>query len=304
MKLQRRILLLGAIAVVGTFRPAIAIQCSETVLPPPPPGACAPEGKSTASGQNSGTPAVVGDWNPRESGESALAINEPMYFVVGKNDGDVRARFQFSFKYRLFDTQADGSKWTAALARLHLGYAQRSLWNLSADSKPFEDTSYRPSLFWERLEQRHDAMPDFLRYGYEHESNGQSGDDSRSIDTLFVFPAWQTRLAGRDLIVGIKSYLYLAQGSENGDIEDYRGFADLILRYGNTDGWLVAAQWQHGTANKDSLQLDLSYPVRQDFFARCGGFIFIQTFYGYGESLRTYDEKQDVNVRIGFALVR
>lgn len=34
--------------------------------------------------------------------EPDLTVNEPMYFIVG-NDGDTKARFQLSLKYRILD---------------------------------------------------------------------------------------------------------------------------------------------------------------------------------------------------------
>src|SRR5690554_3393911 len=37
--------------------------------------------------------------------QSILDINEPMYFIVGENEGDTTARFQFSFMYRIFDAK-------------------------------------------------------------------------------------------------------------------------------------------------------------------------------------------------------
>lgn len=247
----------------------------------------------------------VGEWRPGEdTDQPALSINEPMYFVVGRDDGETRARFQFSFKYRIFDADGIVVRHASWLEKLHFGYTQKSLWNLSADSKPFEDSSYRPSLFWEFQKNRGGALPDFLRAGYEHESNGQGGMDSRSIDTLFVLPAWETQIWERNLVVGPKLYVYLDQEEENRDIEGYRGYADLIIRYGNEDGWLLASLWRHGERNKNTVQLDLSYPIRKKFLARAGGYFYVQAFHGYGESLLAYDQNQDLRIRLGFAIVR
>ena len=248
---------------------------------------------------------AIGEWRPGEVTEQpALSINEPMYFVVGRDSGETIGRFQFSFKYRIFD--ADGSVVQHApwMENLHFSYTQTSLWNLSADSKPFEDSSYRPSFFWEFRKQRTGARPDFLRAGYEHESNGQGGEDSRSIDTLFIFPAWEISLREWNLFVGSKLYAYLDQDKENSDIEDYRGYGDLILRYGQEDGWLGAVLWRYGLEKRNSVQLDLSYPIRKPFLARAGGYFYLQAFHGYGESLLSYNQNQELAVRVGFAIVR
>ena len=116
--------------------------------------------------------------------EPALSVNEPMYFVIGSR---TTARFQFSFKYRLFDPDSLPVEWFSPLSGLHFGYTQTSLWSLGEDSAPFHDTSYRPSLFWQSASLGKGGLtPDLLRGGYEHESNGKDGTSSRSIDTLFV----------------------------------------------------------------------------------------------------------------------
>ncbi|MFB3896634.1 MAG: phospholipase A [bacterium] len=264
--------------------------------------AAEPEQRSNQENQKG---SIIGEWLPREDIQAtALTVNEPTYFIIGSNDGNIKARFQLSFKYRIFDEDSFPVKKVGWLKNMKFAYTQTSLWDLSADSMPFEDSSYRPSLFWEYLNPQPGTMPNLFRIGYEHESNGRGGDSSRSIDTFFILPAWGIPIGDKNLSVGTKLYVYLSQGAQNEDIEDYRGYADLILRYGTEDSWLVMAMWRHGTKNKNTVQLDLSYPIRKKFFARTGGYFYIQTFYGYGESFLTYNQKQDVNVRLGFAIVR
>lgn len=238
--------------------------------------------------------------------EDSLTINEPIYFVVGRDD-DTTARFQFSFQYQIFSTEDQPMPYgTGWLAPLHFGYTQTSLWNLSEESAPFEDSSYSPSLFWELV---HDGassgvQPDFLRFGYEHESNGQAGATSRSIDTLFIQPAWRWSVADRDLVVVPKLYGYIAKGDDNDDIATYRGHGDFTVRYGTTDGGLAQLIYRRGDSGRDSIQLDLSWPLRTAIAARTGGFLHLQLFQGYGESLLSYNEEQDLQVRIGFSIVR
>lgn len=236
-----------------------------------------------------------------------ITVNEPVYFVVGSDGGDTTARFQFSFEYRIFSTEGDpmpyGMGW---LAPLHFGYTQTSLWNLSKDSAPFEDSSYRPSFYWELAHQGTASAlePDFLRFGYEHESNGQDGTVSRSLDTLFILPAWQTRLAGRTLTVAPKIYGYIETGEFNRDIGSFRGYGDYTVRYGEDSGWLAQLMYRRGDSGRDSIQLDLSWPLRVPIVARAGGYLHLQLFQGYGESLLTYDEQEDLHVRVGFSIVR
>lgn len=243
-------------------------------------------------------------FDPLPEEEPSLSANEPMYIVFGARDG-LDARFQLSFKYRLFDKRSLPARLAPALGHLHFGYTQTSLWDLHGDSKPFRDTSYRPSLFWQgRVGDGNGAGPSFLRGGYEHESNGRDGERSRSIDTLFVQPAWRKDFTdGRTLLLAPKFYSYLER-DDNRDIAHYRGYADWLLRYGDENGWVLSTRLRRGTAGHGSAQLDLSHPLREPLFSRVGGFLHVQLFSGYGETLLDYNVKHDPQLRVGFSIVR
>lgn len=245
-------------------------------------------------------------FDPIPESEPALSANEPMYFVLGSRGG-LDARFQLSFKYRLFDEKSAPARLFAPFGRLHLGYTQTSLWDLSGDSRPFRDTSYRPSLFWQgRLEAGRGGawLPGFLRGGYEHESSGKDGARSRSVDTLFLQPAWRADLAGgKTLIFAPKLYAYLDR-DDNPDIARYRGHIDWMLRYGNERGWVTSVRLRRGTGGYGSGQADLSWPLRDPLFSRTGGFLHVQLFTGYGETLLDYNVKRPLQLRVGFSIVR
>lgn len=235
--------------------------------------------------------------------EAVLSVNEPMYFVAGGR-GDTKARFQFSFKYRILDDDSSLVQSAAWVKGFHFAYTQTALWNLSADSSPFEDSSYRPGMFWDYETRQSGLLPGFVRTGYEHESNGQDGESSRNINTFFFWPFWSGQWHGRDWLIAPKFYTYLSKGSQSQDIADYRGYVDLWLRYGHEDSWLLSAMWRRGASSRNTIQLDLSYPVRRKFLSRTGGYLYLQLFNGYGESLLTYDQRTDTQLRIGFAIVR
>lgn len=244
--------------------------------------------------------------DPLPDDEPALSANEPVYFVAGSRDG-LNARFQLSFKYRLFDAQSAPARLIPALARLHFGYTQTSLWDLDRESKPFRDTSYRPSLFWQgRIREKDGSalLPGHLRGGYEHESNGKDGAGSRSIDTLFLQPAWRADFAGgKTLLFAPKFYAYLDR-EDNPEIARYRGHADWLLRFGDESGWLFSGRLRRGTAGRAGGLIDLSVPLRDPLFARTGGFLHFQVVSGYGESLIDYNVKRPAQWRIGFSIVR
>lgn len=234
--------------------------------------------------------------------ESSLTVYEPMYLIAGGEYGeDIKARFQFSFKYRIFDPQSSLVKSTPWLKKFYLAYTQTSLWNWSADSLPFEDTSYKPSFYFAKNKS---SFYDALTFGYSHESNGQADETSRSMDAVFIQPVWNLPLGDSTLSLFPRFLYYLTKGSENQDLANYRGYVDLNLRYGNEDSWGIKSLYRYGSSNNHSLQVDLTYPIRSPISIRTGGFLYIQYFQGYGESLLDYDRRTGPILRIGLGIVR
>jgi outer membrane phospholipase A len=234
--------------------------------------------------------------------EPPLSVYDPMYFVLGARDG-YTARFQLSFKYRLFDQSAGLVRDAPWLAGIYFGYTQNSLWDLSSESRAFRDTSYRPALFWkwERADEK--TWLDGFRVGLEHESNGGEGPRSRSIDTVFAQPEWRwTFRDGARLDFTPKAYAYLDK-EENPDIQRYRGYVDWRVRYDSGDNWIATTVARRGSAGKGSLQLDLARRARDLKFGPVGGYLYIQYFTGYGEDILDYNLRRKSQLRIGFAIV-
>lgn len=243
------------------------------------------------------------EMDPMPENEPALSAYEPVYFLVG-GLGGFDAQFQLSFKYRLFDPESVPVKLLPVLSGLHFGYSQTSLWDLSADSKPLRDTSYRPSLFWQSRLDETAIGPAYLRAGYEHESNGKDGLNSRSIDMLFVQPIWQKNFAdGNSLLFLPRFYGYLRR-EDRPDIAGYRGYVDWMFRYGDERDWLMTSRIRTGTAGHMSTQLDFSKPLRNRLFAHTGGFLHFQLFNGYGDSILDYNLRSPTQLRAGFSIVR
>lgn len=243
---------------------------------------------------------------PAPTREPALGFNEPMYFVFGANGG-ASARFQLSFRYRLFDAGGSVVDLLPFTSGLNFAYTQTSLWDLAGESKPFRDTSYRPSLFYEW---KFPVGPDpyntlALQGGYEHESNGRDGPSSRSIDMAFARAAWRLRLPDGHTELGIapKAWIYLDR-KENPDIPRYRGYGELGLRFGRDDGWLATLKLRRAEGGRGSTQLDLSYPLGRPILSDVGAFLHFQYFDGYGETLLDYDKSRHPQLRIGFSIVR
>ena len=235
-----------------------------------------------------------------QEAEPPLSENDPMYFVVGLRDG-ASARFQLSFKYRLFDYASGFGRDQPWLAGFYFGYTQTSLWDLASDSKPFRDTSYRPSLFWkwERTDER--TWVDAARIGAEHESNGGEGVRSRSVNILFVRPDWRFRSGeGRfEFTPRINAYF---DKDENPDIASYRGYVDWRVRYDSGDKWIATAVARFGRSG-NSLLVDLSRRTRDLKIGPVSGYLHAQYFNGYGEDILDYNVRRKAQLRLGVAIV-
>jgi len=115
---------------------------------------------------------------------------------------------------------------------------QNSVWDLSAQSKPFRDTSYRRRCSGNGARRRQDWI-DAARFGAEHESNGKDGDRSRSINTLFVRPEWHWRLRNGDSFQFTPHLHKYFDHRRQSDIAAYRGYIDWRARYDADGEWIA-----------------------------------------------------------------
>lgn len=233
--------------------------------------------------------------------------HEPIYFLYGPNPTDIK--FQISFKYHMLNS--DGpivTRWSW-LDGLHLGYSQTSFWNLESESQPFDDTSYRPELFllYTDLQQRWLPRVSRLDFqtGLQHQSNGQDGDANRSLNIAYAQPILTYGDSERyALTVAPRVFTYLSRASENNDIENYRGYAELLVKFGRWDGMELATTLRKGKrAGKGSWQMDFSTPIGELLFDNLDLFFHAQFFTGYSESLLRYDQS-DTRMRLGFSIYR
>lgn len=237
---------------------------------------------------------------------AAFSGYEPIYFAAGPRE-DWNAKFQVSFKFRFFNDEAELARHFHVLEHLYLGYTQTSLWDLGSPSSPFRDTSYKPRLFYSDPESWH--MRDFpLRLGFEgglgHESNGRGGNESRSINTLYLRPAlvigapgdWQWTLA--------PTFVDYLNADNNPDISDYRGYVDLYSSIGKADSWQLAAMVRKGEGGRWTSQLDLTYPLRSVALGNLNGYLLLQFFDGWGESILDYNQRFPAQYRLGLMFVR
>jgi phospholipase A1 len=234
-----------------------------------------------------------------------VSVYEPVYFLIG-GDGGLNAKFQISFRYRLFDGKGSLASRLPWIDDLYLSFSQTSLWDLNELSKPFKDTSYRPRLFFADYDLGR-LLDGRLRLGIEggagHESNGKEGDASRSFNMFYARPT--LTFGDPD---GLRAYVaplihnYIA-ADENPDIADYRGYVDWMVGIGSKGGldfWATLRKGQR--SNFGSVELNLSYPLSKLSGGDLSGWLLLQYFGGYGESLLDYNHKLDSQLRLGIGV--
>lgn len=264
---------------------------------PAAPSAPAASGASAAA-----SPDVIAPTSDTEF--ARISSNEPMYIAFGKN-GDANARFQLSFKFHILKPDNPTSK--AFLDNLYFGYTQLSIWDLEAESAPFRDSNYRPSLFY--------YVPDTgvragwlsslgVAAGFEHESNGKAGTDSRSINTVFVKPIFKFgNLSDYHWTIAPKFYAYVEK-KDNPDIQNYRGYMDLLVLWGKPNGWQIGATLRKGMKrNYGSVDVQVTYPLGK-LIPGTGGYLWLGYFTGYGEDMLDYNRHSPSQVRIGYSVFR
>ena len=280
----------------------------DTVAPPPVAG-------TTVATNESAFNRLIKHVEPTEPGKpfdagrffkEHISGYEPFYFIAGTKSPN--AKFQISFMYQLLNEEGPLATKVPALKGFNLAYTQTSLWDWNAPSAPFFDTSYKPEFLyaWSRVAggQPLDWYQLDLQGGLKHESNGKDGADSRSMNSAYLRP---TLTLGRDdglqLTLQPRAWVYLGSLSDNPDIADYRGYADLRAIVGWKRGLQLSALGRMGKdANHGSLQLDLTYPMMR-IFGSFSLYLDAQYFTGYGESLLEYNQRSEA-FRAGFAIYR
>lgn len=258
--------------------------------------AMGPAGMASPTGINSGSTDLFQRFS------NAISPHEPIYFDLG-NKGGRNARFQISLKYRLFTPNDPANP--DFIDSLYLGYTQTSLWDLESDSLPFVDTSFKPSVFWRRdaLWRSQDQSTYLgLATGVEHESNGKSGQESRSLNFGYVQPEFNYRFShGSTLTFAPKVKSYFGT-SNNPDYADYAGYVDWKLRWAQDNGLILSGMYRHGRSGNNTTQLEAAWPLRRTFL-NMNGYLHVQYFQGYGETLLGYNRKSDPQVRVGLSLI-
>jgi phospholipase A1/A2 len=205
---------------------------------------------------------------------------------------DAEARFQLSFKSRLWTT--DDRRWGVWMA-----YTQQSQWQVYGGdiSRPFRETNYMPEVFVSfrpdvQLGSFHWGL---LNVGYNHQSNGRAQVLSRSWDRLFA----EAGIERDNLALLARVWYRMHESSDeddNPDITDYLGYGDLTALY-RRNGHSIAVMGRGNlSTGKGAVQLTWTSPP---LLGSLRG--YLRLFSGYGDSMIDYNWNQNV-IGIGISL--
>jgi phospholipase A1/A2 len=235
-----------------------------------------------------------------------LSFYKPMYFLLGLDPEETK--FQISFKYRFFNPEQPFAQKHPWIRNFFFGYTQTSFWDLDTDSRPFEDTSYKPELFFQSM--NIDTGISWIRglfvqTGFEHESNGNSGDRSRSTNYIYLEPSiiFLKRAELIGLRIAPRFWAYVNNSDRtNPDLYAYRGYYSLRMTFGQANS--IICDTELGFAEKgSSVQVDLTYPLHRLLRGNFDFYLHLQYVNALGESLLNYTDRTE-GVRIGLAIVR
>jgi outer membrane phospholipase A len=234
-----------------------------------------------------------------------IAAYEPMYFLVGADPGE--SKFQISMKYRFLNPGKTLERRHPLLEGLYFGYTQTSYWDLSSDSHPFDDTSYKPEIFFisPHIFKGLGFSHVFFQTGLRHESNGQGGEKSRSTNFLYFQPMLVFFHESSGIGVGIvpKIWTYVNNDDEtNPDLYAYRGYFDLGVKVGKPDGLVLETHYRQAKEGL-SIRFDLNYPLDRLINTRLQVYLHAQYVNALAESLLDYQDRSNA-FRLGFSIVR
>lgn len=199
-------------------------------------------------------------------------------------------KFQISFKFPLTPPLHDGR---LAVFFAYTGQSWWQAWN-SERSSPFREYSHEPEVFasWAPAMRLFGWDWRVASAGFVHQSNGRSGEFSRSWDRLFaemlldrpgpwwigIRPWWRIPESMR---LGPRS----SRGDDNPDLTRYAGHGELRAGYaGGSHNWTLTMRRSLSNGGKGAVQLDYSRPTGFSPNLRW----HVQYFDGYGENLLDY----------------
>ena len=215
----------------------------------------------------------------------------PFKEEIERNSAEVdklEAKFQISFKFPLmYNVFGDNG-------HLFFAYTNQSYWQVynKEVSSPFRETNHEPEIFMMfNNDWKIGSLTNSLwGVGAVHQSNGQSGDLSRSWNRIYgtmVFDDGPLALAAKvwwRIPEDEKEFPTSPKGDDNPDILDYMGNFEIHAIYGlDKHRFSLLVRNNLEKPNYGAVEATWSYPIVGTLR------VYAQYFNGYGESLIDYN---------------
>jgi len=227
----------------------------------------------------------------------SFGIYKDNYIVVGtemfkkptKENSD--AKFQVSIRHRLTNSTLPFKTY------FFLTYTQKAFWDVFKDSFPFHDLNYNPTIGLGKALIRHNRFLGTISLQFEHESNGKSGEDSRS---------WNKISFGSSLTLNdrwtlqSKAWIPIVDGENNKDIVKYSGWGFIGMEYSSPKRKYNASCiiTKRGGVNLNA-NIALNFSVR--LFSDDNQYLFLEYYNGYGECMLDYNQYRQ-RLRLGIVI--
>lgn len=223
----------------------------------------------------------------RENSSRSVLLNE--FPERGRYNTDLETEFQISFSINIF-SDILGSDYD-----FYLGYTHHSWWQVYNKnwSRPFRESNYNPEFFFRKVYSvkgdSNNIQLVLNDMGYQHQSNGQIQELSRSWDRIYIrqIYSWKRLLLTLSLWHRMSDDI-----DDNPDIQRYLGYGELSIDYRFKKA-MAGIRIIPGDRYAGA-ELSYSYPLQDNIR------FFTKAFYGYGNSLIDYNNK---NRRLGIGFI-
>lgn len=223
-----------------------------------------------------------------ENDTHAVSLYKQNYFIF---DGDRDAKFQLSYRIRLYEFS---TSWNLFISHTH-----KADWAITTEeSAPFREHNFNPEIHL-RWKNDESSLPlKHLQIGFEHESTGVAGPESRGWNRLTCQAEW-TYFSKNPSIKGhlhmyLRAWIVVNRDEDNNpDIDKQLGPGEIQISYTVHERWKVGGQVAL-TFRKKSIMAEYGFKTpKSDYF------YYVQYWNGRGEWLGGYNKDTNI-LRAGF----
>jgi len=218
--------------------------------------------------------------------DNYFSTGVPLNKTITNKTADVK--FQISIKHRFLNKKLPFE--TCAF----ISYTQKSFWKFYAESKPFDDASYNPTIGFSKFfyGENNDLWGIGYLY-YEHESNGLPGEDSRTWDRITLS---FKKPFSKNTLLHISAWVPFNFKEDNKEFLHYHGFGEISFATPLfSDNLIISVTGRKGTkCMYGSLETNINWKV----LPSSNHYLYLQWFVGHGESMLHFKENTNM-LRIG-----